>query len=79
MAKMSPPFGKFGQPGQHPIQIWEPFDQEAISEIAETYRSLGVPRRLDFATNEDPVQKQLYLAPYAGPPFRLLYHKHPGI
>ena len=63
LAGSDPAFGKFNN-NQYPIQIWEPQDQSKIKYLAELYNSVEIEKPLHFATNEDPLQKRLYLAPF---------------
>lgn len=54
LANWDPPFGKFAK-NKYPLQIWEPLDQGTIEKLAVYYNTLSIEKRLDFATNEDPI------------------------
>ena len=57
-------FGRFGSPAHRPMTVWEPSDEATINGLATQYVNSG--SRMDggflFATNQDPVQQELYLS-----------------
>ena len=57
-------FGRFGASGR-PLTFWEPSDEPTIHDLASEYVNATAARMEGgflFATNQDPVQQELYLA-----------------